>query len=745
MDIPSYWTSYDGEHAKYEDVQGEEALEFVKGRNTHCLDHLGDPTGSELYNGILNILDSKDKIPSPNKCGDYIYNLWRDEVNSRGLWRRTSFDSFQTANPDWQIVLNIDELGKTENESWVWKGSSTLIPDDPIIPPFRTLIMLSRGGSDACVVREFDLNTLEFIVDGGFIVEEAKTFVAWKSFDVLLIGTDIMKDGNSLTDSGYPRTIREWQRGTLIKDSTIIFEGEKSDVLVYPAVNTFGKYKYESVGRMITFYSGKKFYKLSAAFAPTASNAYSSATKEEDIAKYTGKLLHVEHLPLDASSVSVMENQLLFKLRSCWSYETQTQEGLVTHEAGSLIAVHLLNFLKYGPSGASVTVLFSPTPTSSLGDFTNTLNYLILEILENVKEKVAFYKFDKDSSTWADLGMEADGAIRGSSIADYDSYESDLFWFTTNSFTQPTKLFLCDASLGITNAFSSAKLVKSLPAMYNSDGLIEQQFHAISEDGTKVPYFLVCQKDMVLNSQNPTLLYGYGGFEISNTPAYSAVVGLGWLQKGGCYVHSNIRGGGEFGPRWHTAALRENRKLAYDDFIAIAQDLIDRKVTMPSKLAIRGGSNGGLLMGNMLVRRPDLFGAIVCAVPLLDMRRYSKLLAGASWMAEYGDPDIEDDWRFLRNYSPYHNIDPSGDTAYPALLVTTSTKDDRVHPYHARCFVKRLLDVKARGKAKEEEDDNREGIFYYENIEGGHGGAADNPQQAFMNALYINFLWKVLG
>lgn len=358
---------------------------------------------------------------------------------------------------------------------------------------------------------------------------------------------------------------------------------------------------------------------------------------------------------------------------------------------------------------------------------------------------------------------EHQAVIRMSSIKPLDSDHSDEYWLTMGSMinvsllydfklllifvNQPDTLKLVNSNDAV-KGVHEARIIRSLPHMFNNENLQEQQLEAISSDGTRIPYFIISNKDIQYDGNNSTLLYGYGGFEISLTPTYAPVVGLGWLERGGVFVSANIRGGGEFGPSWHQAAKRENRYLAYDDFIAVAEDLIHRNITTPSKLGIRGGSNGGLLMGNMIIRRPDLFGAVVCAVPLLDMRRYNVLLAGASWMAEYGNPDTMD-WNFLRKYSAYHNInfeDVKCDK-YPPLLMTTSTRDDRVHPYHARCFAKRLLDIRPYPM----QSDNstcpiqRDRVFYYENIEGGHGGAADNPQQAFMNALYLDFLWKVIG
>jgi prolyl oligopeptidase len=449
-------------------------------------------------------------------------------------------------------------------------------------------------------------------------------------------------------------------------------------------------------------------------------------------------------LPIDAE-LGHFQDRFLIQLRSSWSISET-----VTFKQGSLLTVEVADFVAHGSKASKLVPLFVPTGRSSLTDFTITKACLILQILENVKERFIYYRFD-DQTGFRLVSEEIDGAVRGSSLRAVDDDLSDEIWYTTSSFTQPSRLYIADASLGV-DALPSAQLLKSLPAMFDASELVEVQHEAISADGTKIPYFLIHRRDLALNGENPTLLYGYGGFEISLTPTYSSIVGYGWLQRGGVFAYANIRGGGEFGPTWHQAALRQNRKLAYDDFIAVAEDLIHKKVTSSPRLGIRGGSNGGLLMGNMITRRPDLFGAVVCAVPLLDMRRYNVLLAGASWMAEYGNPDVAEDWSFLRHYSAYHNIDMQAVStgAYPPLLMTTSTKDDRVHPYHARAFVKRLLDLQPADQATDPSSTARDTILknrvlYYENMEGGHGGAADNPQQAFMNALYLDFLWKVLA
>ena len=437
-------------------------------------------------------------------------------------------------------------------------------------------------------------------------------------------------------------------------------------------------YRVEIRYRSLTFWTSSKFIRILGFYNPDAT----SEDSEKDFQE-----LKVQ----EDAAISIFADQIIIKLRSDW----KTTTGLFP--AGSLIVGSVKDVLNKGDA-ATYHVLFTPTPTVSLSSYTKTKNFLILHTLDSVKSRLHFWSYsksqDSDEWLWKFHDAEEKAVIRGASVTAVDEDENDFYWWTTSSFITPSTLSLGNATQG-PKGVALAKPLKSLPHQFNSEGLVEAQFEAVSKDGTKVPYFIIYKdsdgKGVLTNRCTPTLLYGYGGFEISLTPSYAALVGSGWLEKGGCYVSANIRGGGEFGPSWHQAAKRENRQLAYDDFIAVAEDLIQRGITSPGNLGIRGGSNGGLLMGNMIVQRPDLFGAVCCAVPLLDMKIFNRLLAGNSWMAEYGNPDT-DDWKFLKNYSPYHNIDAKGCTLYPPLLMTTSTRDDRVHPYHARCFVKRLID-----------------------------------------------------
>lgn len=694
-----YWEGRDGEHAYLEEVMGKRALSWVEGSNSDCLQALGDPKEHPLYSEVLAILESKDKIAHVSKIGEHYYNFWLDENNTRGLWRRTTWESYmsKTGNVEWETVLDIDALGKQEGESWVYKGVTTCnLSDDET--PTRTLLRLSRGGSDATVVREFDLVTKKFVPEseGGFVMPEAKSRASWLTKDTLLVGTNF-KDGDTLTDSGYPRTVHEWKRGTPLDSAPKIFEGEKTDVSTAGYVTRHGKHSFEWRARSLTFYT----------------NCYSLRKQGTAVWHDLSTTLQ------DDAEVSHFADQLLIELRSDW----------LEYRAGSLLAVDMEDFVANGTK-AKFTVIFKPSAKVSLLSYTVLKTRLAIHVLENVKSRISFLRYDATQAGWIREGEEPEAVIRGASLRAVDCHGSDKYWLSYSSFLTPSCLSVGDATDGVKGIEMALKSpIKSLKAQYNATGLEETQAEAVSADGTVVPYFIVRRKGVA--TPQPTLLFGYGGFEISLTPSYMAVTGKAWLESGGVFVYANIRGGGEFGPRWHQSALKENRNKAYEDFIAISENLITTGVCTSKQLGIRGGSNGGLLMGNMLVQRPDLFGAVCCAVPLLDMKRYSHLLAGASWMAEYGNPDTSD-WSFLKKYSAYHNIARDA-SHYPPMLMTTSTKDDRVHPYHARSFVKRLRDVGHRD------------LHYYENIEGGHGGAADFKQSAFMTVLYINFMKKTLG
>ena len=664
-------------HLWLEDVTGEKQLAWVRERNTESTQALTSGTGfAAIEQRILAILNSKERIPAVTKIGDRYYNFWRDAANPKGIWRSTTIDEYRKAEPAWETVIDVDALAKAEHENWVWHGATVLEPEDRVC-----LISLSRGGADADVVREFDLDRKAF-VDDGFSLPEAKSRVAWRGRESLFVATDF--GPGSLTTSGYPRTVREWTRGTPLPQAELVFEGQPTDMAVGASRDLTPGFERDFLVRQITFWTNEFFLRRG------------------------GHLIKIDK-PDDANA-SVHREWLLIELRSPWTVED------ATYPAGALLAANFEAFLK---GDRTLHVLFEPTDRTSLAAWAGTRNHILLTTLDNVRNRISVLTFT--DGTWQRAPLTGVPDIGTATVSPVDEIESDDYWLVTSSPLEPSTLSLGSAA---TPAKVPEKL-KQTPAFFDASGMKVEQHEAVSKDGTRIPYFQIGRADLPADGSTPTLLYGYGGFEIPLLPGYSPASGVAWLEKGHAYVIANIRGGGEFGPRWHQAALKEKRHRSYEDFAAVAEDLIARKVTSPAHLGIMGGSNGGLLMGNMLTLRPELFGAVVCQVPLLDMRRYHTLLAGASWMGEYGNPDSPEEWKSIRGFSPYHNVDRG--CAYPPLLITTSTRDDRVHPGHARKMTARLVEY---GKE----------VLYYENIEGGHGGAADNKQRAFMDALGWTFL-----
>ncbi|MGH7847062.1 MAG: prolyl oligopeptidase family serine peptidase, partial [Candidatus Binatia bacterium] len=587
-------------------------------------------------------------------------------------------EEYKKAEPAWEAVLDLDKVAEVENENWVWKGYDALRPTYD-----RALVFLSRGGADAAVVREFDLNIKEF-VPAGFLLTEAKSSVTWRNRDTLYVGTDF--GPGSLTSSGYPRIVKEWRRHSSLEKARTLFEGETEDVSVYAAVAHDHGRVYEFIRRRATFFTNEVYVRRG--------DEWVKIDKPDD------------------ARLDTFAGQILLRLRSDWTI------GGKKYLAGALLAA---DFEAYLRGARNLAVLFEPADRKCLAGTSATKNYLIVNELVNVRNKLYVLKPEGDQWTRETLDTRGFGSTGARGI---DPDESDDYFLTVTDFLTPSRLYL-----GTVEQAQREEL-KSLPAFFAAGELEISQHETTSRDGTQIPYFQVGRKSLRSDGKNPVLLYGYGGFEVSLLPNYMPSVGSAWLERGGVYVSANIRGGGEFGPQWHDAARKENRQRAYDDFIAVAEDLIARKVTSPKHLGIQGGSNGGLLMGVMLTQRPDLFKAVVCQAPLLDMRRFNRLLAGASWVDEYGDPDKPEDWSYVSRYSPYQNV--AQDQRYPRVLFMTSTRDDRVHPGHAR---------KMFAKMKEKGHD----VLYFENIEGGHGGAADNKQAAYMSALgyafLINELW----
>ena len=662
-----------------EEVEGQRPLDWVREQNAATTALLeAEPGFQALRTDLLAILDSNARIPFVSKQGEYFYNFWRDAKNPAGLWRRTTLEEYRKPEPAWEVLIDLDAINQAENMNWVWRGANCLRPAYA-----RCLVSLSRGGADAIVVREWDMASRRFVED-GFVLPEAKGGVAWRDADSIYVYTDF--GPGSMTSSGYPRIVKEWRRGTPLAEAKVVYEGKADDMYIAGYRDLTPGFERDFVSRTLAFYNDE-LYLRGADGSLTKIDAPNSASK------------------------SVYREWLVLELREDYTV------GGRTYPKGALIATRFDDFMA---GGRDFDLLFEPSATTALAGMSPTRNHLVLNVLEDVKNRL--YVLTYANGRWSREPLAGAPAFGTVSLSPVDADEGDDYFLTVTDYLTPTTLMM--GSIG-----RAPEPLKQLPAFFDATGLEISQHFATSKDGTRVPYFMVARKDLPKNGRNPTLLYGYGGFEISLTPSYSAAVGRAWLSEGGVYVVANIRGGGEYGPRWHQAALKENRLRAYEDFAAVAEDLIRRGITSPKHLGIQGGSNGGLLVGNMTVLYPELFGAVVCQVPLLDMRRYNQLLAGASWMAEYGNPDDPAQWEFIRRFSPYHNVKP--DVKYPPVLFTTSTRDDRVHPGHAR---KMFALMQSMGHP----------VYYYENIEGGHGGAANNAQSAYMNALAYTFLKKTL-
>jgi prolyl oligopeptidase len=660
-----------------EDVDGEEAIAWVKEQNSKATAELeAIPAYQPIYDRALAILDSRDRIPNPVFQGSTVYNFWQDQEHPRGILRRTSLASYASAAPSWELLLDIDAMAETDGEQWVYKGASCLAPEFR-----RCMVELSRGGSDASEHREFDTGTRTF-VDDGFFVPQAKSGVSWKDENTLWVATDWGQ--GSLTTSGYARIVKEWRRGTPLAEARLIFETGVGDNGVWPAGIDTPEGRYNLVFRRETFFTG-------------------------DVHLGVGDRLVRLDLPGDADFKTIFREHALFSLRSDW------QVGERTFAAGSLLAIGIEDLLH---GRKALTALFEPSARVSLDSVAATRDRVLLTTLDNVKSRMYRVAFTDQQWIREEVALPGLGAAAIEAASDV----ADLFFYTYEDFLTPATLYLSTGG--------EIEKVKAQPTFFDADGVRVAQHEAISADGTRIPYFLVTPKGFEANGKAPTLLYGYGGFEISSTPYYGAILGAAWLERGGAFALANIRGGGEFGPAWHQAAVQANHMRNFEDFIAVAEDLVARKITSPRHLGIMGGSQGGLLVGGAFTLRPELFNAVVCQVPLLDMQRYNKLLAGASWMSEYGDPDKPEDWAYIQTWSPYHLV--RQDAEYPKVFFWTTTRDDRVHPGHARKMVAKMSGM-------------GHPVYYFENIEGGHGSGSVNTQRAQINALQYAYLWKMLG
>jgi prolyl oligopeptidase len=670
-----------------EEVHGDKALAWVRERNAVSTALLqAQPLFADNRAKVLEVLNNRDQIPRVTRRGDYLYNFWRDAKNPRGLWRRTHLEEYRKVQPKWDVLIDLDALGKAENENWVWGGSDCLAPDYN-----RCLISVSRGGADAKVTREFDIAKREFVKD-GFYLPEAKSQLDWVDINTVYVGTDF--GPGSMTRSGYARIIKRWKRGTPISEAQFVYEAKESDVAAFATVDKTPNFERTIFGRSADFYN-------------TEINVL-----------VDGKLVKIDK-PSDAS-LSWQREWAFLLLKSDFKVAERA------YKSGSLLAIKFDALMR---GERSFELLFEPTATRSLSRSgpTTTRDFLLLNILDNVSGRIEELQYLGGKWQRREVIAPSPGALGAVGMHDPFVKDDPL----ANHYSMSYLDFLTPASLYLSKAGSDEReLLKRNPTFFDSTGMRAEQRFATSKDGTQVPYFVVYPKGVKTDGTNPTVLYGYGGFQISMTPFYSGGWGTTWLQRGGVFVVANIRGGGEFGPTWHQSAIKQNKQKSYDDFAAVAEDLIKAGITKSQHLGIMGGSNGGLLVGAVMVQRPELFGAVVCSVPLLDMQRYHKLLAGNSWMAEYGNPEKADEWAYISQYSPYHNVKKG--VKYPKVLFATSTRDDRVHPGHARKMAARMLE-------------QGHDVLYFENIEGGHGGASNNEQRANLVALENTFLWVNLG
>ena len=666
-----------------EEVEGERALDFARTMNERSLERLqSDPRYDELYGEAQEILQSQDRIPYVSVRGGELWNFWRDADNTHGLWRKTSQDSYASDDPEWEVVLDLDALAEQEDMNWVWRGADCLGPDYR-----RCMITLSDGGSDAAVRREWDMQARAFVED-GFTLPETKGSTAWIDEDALLIATALEAD--ETTSSGYPFVVKRWERGTPLESAETVISGAEDNVGVWPA-----------------------------RFEDAQGNAYMVAVQAESF--FESIYWHLPDgasaepvrmpLPRKSSPQALFQGQLVFSIEQEWA-----PEGGETYPSGAILSFDMAEFAETGAL-PQVHEVFIPGERQSVGSVAATADHLLMVINDNVVGGLEALTFEQDS--WSREAIETPNNVSVSIVTADD--QSDLAYVNVEGFLTPETLYRVTSDLTLEAA-------KSAPSWFDAEGFTVEQREAQSADGTMIPYFIV--QDADAEGPGPTLLYAYGGFQVSLNPNYSGTNGKLWLENGGTYVLANIRGGGEFGPQWHQAGLRTNRQRIYDDLIAVAEALIADGVTTPDTLAVEGGSNGGLLTGVMYTQRPDLFGAVISQVPLLDMLRFHLLLAGASWQDEYGYPDENPDERaFLRSISPLHNVETGAD--YPPLFLLTSTKDDRVHPGHARKMAYLLNEL--------DED-----VLYYENIEGGHSAAANLDETAKRLALETTFLMQEL-
>ena len=662
-----------------EDIEADDARAWVSAQNDVSLARLqGDERYAALKQRAVEFLTDNRRLPLGQYSSGKVRNFWQDDDHIKGILRETTLAQYATDDPAWTVLLDIDALAEEEDEDWVYKGRTSLGSN-----PDRCLIHLSRGGTDAVEIREFDCADQSFVTN-GFFLPEAKTQVEWLNEDQILVGTDF--GPGSLTTSGYARLLKLWQRGTALTEARTIFEAEETDMVVTAKTLHRPEGDYTFILQVPSFF-------------------------EEEIHFYSAGTVNRVPIPLTVNFHGVLGDSFLFELREPWTHGDQT------YAAGELLSLHLQKSLD-AREPVGIERVFSPPASMAIKSTVIGRDSIYLSTLDDVDGRLFEIRPGIDGWSNKTVDLPDQGSLEFVTCDPVD----DVMMVSYESFTTPQSLYLL-------NQGADPEPVRSEPRRFDADGLITRQYFANSRDGTRVPYYVICHRDTPLDGTNPTVLYAYGGFEVALTPAYMSALSSAWLEAGGVWVQANLRGGGEYGPDWHNAALLENRQNAYDDYIAVAEDLISQGITSPNKLAIRGGSNGGLLVTAVMVQRPDLYQAVICAVPLIDMMRYHRLSAGASWMAEYGNPDIPEQAEYIRRYSPYQNV--LADVEYPHAFFWTNMKDDRVHPSHARRMVAKML---SQGHE----------VMYFENTEGGHGGGADPVALAHTTALELVYLMQQL-
>ncbi|MDO9362114.1 MAG: prolyl oligopeptidase family serine peptidase [Sphingopyxis sp.] len=667
-----------------EDIEGKKALDWVKKENAATDKLIVGRAGFEAdRKRAREILDDDRQIAEPGEVmGDTITNFWRDAANPRGLWRQSPLDAYLAGKPAWTTLIDVDALGKAEKQSWVWHGADCLAPDYK-----RCLVSLSPGGTDADIVREWDRTTKSF-VDGGFTLPQAKSSVTWENGDTLLVATDY--GAGSMTASGYPRIVKRWKRGTPLSAAEIVAEGEVEDVGMNVFAFTDGDKRWPMISR------GKTFY-----------------TADTKLPNIDGSRYISSIIPDSASVRDVIDGQLIIFLNKDWA----------NIAAGSLVSLSLEDMS--ADRQVKIITAMTPTKAQAIENVSATDNILWVKALDDVEGKLFALHRDRATGEWSqkDVPLAANATVQIAGTVG----KRDIVLATAETMLMPPTLYAVSEG-------KAPQAVQSLPATFDAGNMTVEKRFATSKDGTKIPYFLARKKGAT--GPVPALVHAYGGFRAAQTPSYltgqpyrAGPLGLFWVEDGNAYVLANIRGGGEYGPAWHEAALREKRQNSFDDLHAVAEDLVSAGISAKGKIAISGRSNGGVLVGAAMTQRPDLYGAVISGSPIKDMRRYNKMLAGASWVAEYGDPDVPGDWEFLSKYSPYQAVRKG--VTYPPIFLYLSTKDDRVHPGHARKYAARL---KEYGNS----------VYYHEYLEGGHSVGADHAEDAVRAAMLHAFLLREL-